>query len=116
MGYNTYFSGEMNIEPPLTLEELNIINTFSAARHDGKDFPGIWCQWVASNDGKCIEWDTNEKFYEAKKWLEYLIKNYLSSKICNGDIYADGDAADDHWLLEIRDNVVTQKEGELVYK
>lgn len=25
--------------------------------------PGLWCQWVPSEDGKGIEWDGGEKFY-----------------------------------------------------
>jgi len=30
----------------------------------GECQPGLWCQWIPSDDGTAIEWDGGEKFYE----------------------------------------------------
>jgi len=42
-----------------------------------KTQPGLYCQWVPTSDGKGIEWDGGEKFYEYEKWLVYIINNFL---------------------------------------
>lgn len=31
--------------------------------------PGLWCQWIISDDGTKLEWDGNEKFYNYTEWL-----------------------------------------------
>jgi hypothetical protein len=41
------------------------------------DQPGLWCQWIPSEDGLNIEWDDGEKFYNFPQWLEYLIQHFL---------------------------------------
>ena len=33
-----------------------------------RDQPGLWCQWIPSEDSKSIEWDGGEKFYDYD-WL-----------------------------------------------
>jgi hypothetical protein len=93
--------------------------------------PGLWCQWVPTTDGKFIEWDQNEKFYSAKEWMQYIIKHFigehpaakaevgaldfLQGHKCNGLITADGEDSDDHWQIEVVDNIVNIKTGEIVY-
>ena len=39
--------------------------------------PGLWCQWIPSEDLMGIEWDGGEKFYNYVEWLEYINKNFL---------------------------------------
>ena len=39
--------------------------------------PGLWCQWVPTEDHKGIIWDGSEKFYGYIAWLEYIIENFL---------------------------------------
>lgn len=48
MGYTTRFKGSLRIEPQPKKELVEMINNFSKTRHDEKDFPGIWCQWIIS--------------------------------------------------------------------
>ena len=36
--------------------------------------PGLWCQWVPTEDKLHIEWDGGEKFYEYIGWIEYIIE------------------------------------------
>jgi len=157
MGYTTYFEGSVSIEPPLSPKEITYINAFAASRRMGRangDYyvdgnksgfneapdvydinrppegqPGLWCQWVASEDGTELEWDGGEKFYAATEWMEYIINHFLGSDpiakkanenfdfleghILNGEIYAEGEDSDDRWKIEVKNNVVTQLEGEV---
>jgi len=93
--------------------------------------PGLWCQWVVNNDGE-IEWDFQEKFYEAAAWMEYIVAHFigedpiakqvdptrfgfLQGHTCEGEIYASGEEADDLWKIEVRDNVVSRIEGHVSY-
>ena len=38
-------------------------------------YPSIWCDWTASEDGRRLEWNGGEKFYEYEGWLRHLITN-----------------------------------------
>lgn len=151
MGYSTDFSGEILVEPPLSAEEIAHLNKFSTTRRmdcikgpyyiDGtglfgqdseadvrdsnqppKGQPGLWCQWVPSEDGKAIGWDGNEKFYHADKWMEYIITHFVGSAplaktslpflqghTLNGTILAQGEDITDRWQLIVKCNIVTVK-------
>jgi len=76
-----------------------------------KTQPGLWCQWVPSEDKMSIEWDGGEKFYSSYEWMVYLIDKVLAPKgyICNGTIEAQGEGTDDHWWLVVKNNKVSQK-------
>ena len=156
MGYTTDFKGRIAIEPLLNNDEINYIKKFSETRRmkrelgpyfvDGSgDYgqgndpdvldhnnppdgqPGSWCKWTSTGDGKFIEWDGNEKFYDSTEWMQYLIDNFLKPNaiafgnpgfedftfdhILNGEIEAQGEDPDDHWLLSVHDNIVS---GEVI--
>ena len=158
MGYSTDFDGSITISPPLSQEEITYLNKFSNTRRmkrksgdynvEGcEDFgdddiiefnqspqeqPGLWCQWVPSDDGSCILWDDGEKFYESAAWMEYIIAHFigedpiakqvdptrfgfLQGHTCEGDIFASGEDSDDFWKIEVRDNVVSRVEGQVSY-
>lgn len=153
MGYTTDFSGAIKVEPPLSPEEIAFINKFAATRRmdreegpyfvDGpglcgqggtpgirdynrppKGQPGLWCQWVATEDGQFIEWDGGEKFYASVDWMIYLIEHFLARHACadlpflqknhvlNGEILAQGESINDRWKLIVTANAVTTKELE----
>jgi len=40
--------------------------------------PGLWCQWVPTQDLQGIEWDGGEKFYRYKEWFAYICHNFLT--------------------------------------
>ena len=44
--------------------------------------PSLWCQWVPTGDGKCLEWDQGEKFYHYIDWLRYIVENFLDPWGC----------------------------------
>lgn len=76
-----------------------------------KTQPGLWCQWTPSEDGKGIEWDGGEKFYEYIPWLEYIIKNFLAPKgyVLNGTVKWQGEEMGDRGKIMVKDNVVTSQ-------
>lgn len=152
MGYTTDFSGEVSINPPLNKKEIEYLQKFNQTRRmsrmngpyfvDGTgdygqgrdsdilDFnrppegqPGLWCNWTPTEDGTAIEWDGGEKFYNAEKWMAYLIKHFVGSDPIakrehpeefsflqghdlNGRIDAQGEDYDDKWLLIVENNKV----------
>ncbi|MGX7670363.1 hypothetical protein [Plantactinospora sp. DSM 117369] len=163
MGYETWFTGRVSISPPLNPAEVRYLTRFAEVRHmhrtkgpyfvDGGGYagqdiepdvldggsepppgqPGLWCQWVPSEDGCTLGWDEEEKFYDAERWMAYLVDTFLKpgatlagelaaplpervyaeefaeftfDHVVNGVIEAQGDEPDDRWRLELRDNVV----------
>lgn len=70
--------------------------------------PGLWCQWVPTDEGTAIVWDGNEKFYYYVEWLEYLIEHFLGpwGYKLNGQVTWRGEDFDDSGVLYVRDNRV----------
>lgn len=159
MGYTTDFDGQITVEPPLNAEEVHYLMLFAGTRRmkrgngpyyvrgsgsfgQGSDpdiqnyneppagQPGLWCQWVPTEDGAAIKWDGGEKFYHSPIWMQYLIEHFLkagaraakdlpflqANHVCNGVIYAQGEDPDDRWKLVVKDNVVSVKRGTVVYE
>ncbi len=153
MGYTTDFSGSVTVTPPLNEAEVAYLNKFAATRRmrrkqgpycvederkaDIVDYntppegqPGLWCQWVSTEDGTEITWDGGEKFYNAPEWMEYIIDHFLApgakaaeqlpflqaNHIVNGTIEAQGEDGDDRWRLVATNNVVAVNAGRVVYE
>lgn len=150
MGYTTYFTGKINIEPALNAEEIAYLSKFAATRRMsrikgpyyvdnggmcGQDHeddilnynqppsgqPGLWCQWIPTEDGTSLVWDEGEKFYDSAEWMKYLIEHFLKpdpiarsfeparfaflqGHRLNGVIEAQGEESDDRWDLVVKDN------------
>lgn len=106
MGYTTYFTGQIKIEPPLSAREVEYLQQYNDKRHfrrqdhneywlggsdawpqpDGEagDYsnppagvPGLYCGWTVLGDGTAIEHDGGEKFYDAEHWMLYLIRHFI---------------------------------------
>lgn len=102
--------------------------------HPDSDQPGLWCKWEPADDGTAIAWNGAEKFYDAEKWMAYLILAFLKpdawlaselkapredryyapefehftfDHVLNGVIDAQGEEEDDIWQLAVTDNIVT---------
>ncbi|MBO2945622.1 hypothetical protein JJQ72_16710 [Paenibacillus sp. F411] len=75
--------------------------------------PGLWLQWVPTEDRQSLVWDKGEKFYEAGSWIIYLIERILSPKgyVVNGIVNAQGQHRDDRWRIEVKGNKVSIKCG-----
>ena len=125
MGYNTEFYGSVTVDPPLNAAEVEYLKEFNRKDHRGADVPGYYCQWVPADDGTAIEWDYNEKFYDATAWMEFIIDQYLRpgawaegepglegftfDHTVNGVIRAFGEGQGDVWRLVVKDNVVSEQ-------
>lgn len=93
----------------------SISDTFCGQRYDTSivDYnsppngqPGLWCQWVPSEDGSAIVWDQGEKFYDYDKWITYLIENFLKpwGYVLNGSVDWEGEDSDDTGTLLVTNN------------
>lgn len=70
--------------------------------------PGLWCQWVPTEEGDALEWDGGEKFYNYVDWLTYLVEHFLAPwgyKI-SGEVSWSGEESDDHGVIYAKDNQV----------
>ena len=79
-----YIGGNFNSptgDPPDALPLLHDQNT------PPKTQPGLWCQWVPTEDRLNIERDEGEKFYNYVEWITYLIKAILAPRgyLLNGE-------------------------------
>jgi hypothetical protein len=75
--------------------------------------PSLWCGWVPSEDGKYLQWNEVEKFYEYIDWLKYLIENFIAPKnyVLNGVVHWQGEEDADIGTIQVYDNKVLVKEG-----
>lgn len=166
MGYTTFFSGSVTVTPPLNEDEISFLEDFNKTRrmhrangplfvggegwhkHDNPDEvydsnrpdpdqPGLWCQWIPSEDGAEIEWDEGEKFYDSADWMHYIVhqllaptarpyidqhvkedprlKSFTCDHVVDGEIYAEGEESDDRWKLKVTNNVVEVVEASIAY-
>lgn len=79
--------------------------------------PGLWCQWVPTDDGSELVWDGGEKFYNYVEWLQYLIDKILAPRgyTLNGECQWFGENRDDVGVIIVKNNKVTTKVGKLTY-
>ena len=77
------------------------------------DQPGLWCQWVPTEDRTGIEWNGTQKFYNYTEWLEYIIDHFLRpwGKTVNGQVKWVGEDKNDRGLLIVENNIVTPVVG-----
>jgi hypothetical protein len=75
--------------------------------------PGLWCQWIPTNDGSGIEWDQGEKFYEYVEWLIYIIDHFLKpwGYVLNGSVYWRGEEFYDMGTITVDNNEVSYQTG-----
>lgn len=148
MGYTTEFEGKISIDPPLNAAEIAFLQAFADSRRmDRKDGPyalvpdhgpgvvdhntppagqpGLWCQWVPTEDGTGLVWDGGEKFYSATEWMQYLIDHFLAPNAAaigkvpgivgghtlSGLIQAQGEEDDDVWHIVVSGNVAQERQG-----
>lgn len=115
MGYTTDFYGEVMIDPPLDAAEVAFLIKFADDDHSGEPMPGNYCQWIPDSEGRFLEWDGGEKFYNSVEWMRYLIDNFIrANHVVNGEIEAQGEERDDRWFLIVMDNVVSTENARMV--
>lgn len=74
-----------------------------------KGQPGLWCQWIPTEDGTAITWDEGEKFCNYIEWLEYVIDHFISpwGYKMNGSVSWSGEEDDDSGVITVSGNEVT---------
>lgn len=121
MGYTTKFEGGFKFSRQLTSSEMDELATISEKDwSDDNSRPSEYadyCQWVTDKDGKYLEWDSNEKFYDYIKWLEWLIKNFFRPKgiVLDGEVEWSGEEEEDIGKIIVKNNKIDIKEGQVVY-
>jgi len=88
--------------------EPNVIDS----NHPPRSQPGLWLQWIPTEDRKGIEWDQGEKFYDYVDWIKYLIDAVLAPKgyILNGTVRWRGEEFSDLGSIVINDNLVATED------
>jgi hypothetical protein len=66
----------------------------------------LWCQWIATPDGRGIEWDGGEKFYHYIAWLQYIILHFLEpwGYRLSGEVKWTGEDPSDTGRIIVEDN------------
>lgn len=123
MGYSTDFYGRVELSRELTASEAQAIRDFAEERHGDNvrhdpQFPGFWCNWEPTKDGRGIEWNGAEKFYDGDAWMQVVIDRFIAPAgiVANGEIRAEGESHGDVWLLRVVDNKVTRVNGRVVFQ
>lgn len=80
--------------------------------------PGLWCQWIPSEDGTTIGWDGGEKFYDYVDWIKYLIDRLLApwGYKLNGTVTWLGEDPDDRGRIVIADNLVMTERAVITWE
>ncbi|MGF1428652.1 hypothetical protein [Kitasatospora sp. LaBMicrA B282] len=131
MGYQTTFTGQVAVEPPLNQQEIAYLRKFAATRREDREGgpyvadyigyavqgreadripegqPSRWCNWEATDDGAAIEWNGAEKFYNSPEWMTYLIDHFLKPGGA-----AQGQPGFEHFTFDHTINGVIDAEGE----
>jgi hypothetical protein len=116
MGYTTKFAGKFALSRQLTMDEYNILQDIAedpscnAANEFEDGVPDSYCQWVPTRNGRSIEWDGGEKFYDYVEWLQWIICGPLATWgiDLSGEVTYSGEDTDDRGILRIDDSCVEQ--------
>ena len=83
----------------IDFDDPTIINYNQPAENQ----PGLWCQWVITDDGKYLEWDGGEKFYNYVEWLVYLIYHFIepAGYTLNGKVERRGESWEDEGRIHV---------------
>lgn len=140
MGYTTDFIGQFDLNKELDIKTYTFLTKLNDTRRMARNLdakygvegefyveddnegvldnnrppktqPGLWCQWVPTDDRLGIEWDCIEKFYSYVEWLKYIIEKVLKPKgyVLNGGVEYQGEDMSDRGLIVCKDNVVSIK-------
>jgi hypothetical protein len=80
--------------------------------------PGLWCQWMPTDDRKSLEWDEGEKCYRFTEWLTYIVNQILIPRhyVLNGSVTWQGEDSWDMGRIVVKDNVVTEQQARITYE
>ena len=110
MGYDTSFSGQFRVSPPLTREHQAFLerlarDELTLEEHGNFAPPGGYCQWVSDDNGSSIVWDGGEKFYDYIEWITFIAEELFAmwNYSLNGTVYWRGERRGDEGKI-VADN------------
>ena len=122
MGYSVYYSGEIEIAPPLTEEHAEIVLAFSNNQRTDKtapifaaiaasaepDLPAYTGLFELSEERDLIVPDEFESRHGLRLWLVLLIEHFLAplGYVLNGEVSWTADESDDLGTIFVKDNAV----------
>ncbi|MBI1259685.1 MAG: hypothetical protein GC204_19635 [Chloroflexi bacterium] len=79
--------------------------------HPPHGMPNSKCGWRPTRDGRGIEWNGREKFYDYVEWLTYLIEHFLKrwGYTLNGEVTWVGEDPTDTGVIVVCDNEVNTR-------
>ena len=88
MGYDIDYEGLIRVDPPLTANEIRVLNEFCDTRqHEADDIngvvpglPGYWCPWSATDDGHLVPPAYPCRSGMLPEWLVWL-SDYLAGTV-----------------------------------
>lgn len=119
MGYNTEFKGVLKFLEPLDIDQLKLLKSMEGI--DPDDAPELiqdgsrlsYIQFEVTPDFSGIQYDGNEKFYEAVNACNFLINN-MKAKFpqfgLEGQLEAQGEEFDDRWILAIENGKAVRRD------
>jgi len=106
MGYSTRFTGRFDFDKPLPLgviESMRKLQGVDTRDLSGAAYPGMFCQWILTNDLMGVKWDGEEKFYQWEEWLNWLVRNFFLPNAVNitGRVAFQGEDIEDAGYIEV---------------
>ena len=76
--------------------------------------PGLWLQWIPTENGLHIVWDGGEKFYHYIEWLQYLVDKILEPRgyRLSGKVQWQGESIDDFGVIYAYENLILSSNSE----
>lgn len=83
-------------------------NTVVDSNYPPSTQPGLWCQWIPTEDGTAIVWDGGEKFYAYVEWLKYIAENFILpfGKTLDGEIIWQGEDIHDRGRIIVDKDII----------
>ena len=123
MGNPVYYSGYLDVKPPLSMEHANIVEdvvnlreseqakpVFAAIRaSDEPDLPYYGGQMYVTEDGANVQVDEDEQRHGLRLWLVHLLKHFFTPHgyTLSGEIgWSASDDFDDRGSIYVKDNSV----------
>ena len=105
MGYTTEFKGTFTLTPALTMEQYADLDAIENEKDAGNGSPDGYFQWKPTRNGKGIQWDGGEKFYDYVEWLQWLIDAKLTpwGITLSGQVTYSGESRGDVGILRVVD-------------
>ena len=115
MGFSTIYLAPFNLSRKLNDDEYATLKAFSESEHPDIVKHSKYCQWIPSEDRCHIELDKNEKFYNGKDWIVFLIDHFFKQWdiILYGESPWYIDDFEEAGILKIENNIVSEHHGEI---